>query len=171
MNKHGKRLTAQAWERIRADYEIKRMSFNELQQRYEVHRSNISRKAQKQGWNRAIVQQALDERLQADESLETAIHKLRLLASYTVNKPKFTTEKRHALEQEANFRERVCSQLEAASLHGMAALNHLLEQVLARQGEMNPVEFTELLAKALDIHSKALMRYSQAVFGNKGLPL
>ena len=170
MNKHGKRLTAQAWERIRADYEIKRMSFNELQQRYEVHRSNISRKAQKQGWNRAQVQQALDARLQAKDSLEASIRKLRLLAAYTVSKPKFATEKRYALEQEAYFQESVCSQLETSALQGMAALDHLLEQVLGRQGELNPVEFIELMTKALDIHSKVLLRYSQAVFGAKGLP-
>lgn len=171
MNKHGKRLTAQAWERIRADYEIKRMSFNELQHRYEVHRSNISRKAQKQGWNRAIVQQALDTRLQATSGLDDAIRKLRLLAAYTVSKPKFATEKRHELEQEANYQESVSNQLAASSLQGMAALDHLLEQVLARQDELNSVEFIELMIKALDIHSKALSRYSQAVFGDKGLPL
>lgn len=171
MANHGKRLTAQAWERIRTDYEVKRMSFNELQQRYEVHRSNISRKAQKQGWNRAIVQQALDARLQATDGLDDAIRQLRLLAAYTVSKPKFATEKRHALEEEASYQESVSNQLAASSLRGLAALDHLLEHVLARQDELNSVEFVDLLAKALDIHSKALSRYSQAVFGDKGLPL
>ncbi|TXH66747.1 MAG: hypothetical protein E6Q83_19785 [Thiothrix sp.] len=171
MTNHGKRLSPQTWERIRTDYEVKRMSFNELQTRYEVNRSNISRRAKKQGWNRALVQQVLDDRLQAKEGIEAAIHKLRLLAAYTVSKPKFATEKRHALEEEANYRERVCSQIEASTLQGMAALDHLLNQALARQDELNSVEFMEVLAKALDIHSKALLRYSQAVFGDKGLPL
>lgn len=170
MNKHGKRLSPQTWERVRTDYEVKRMSFNELQQRYEVHRSNISRKAQKQGWSRAQVQHALDERLQAKESLETAIHKLRLLAAYTVSKPKFATEKRQALGEELAIRQEASTLIEDACMQGLRACNQLLENTQAFIKDDNPSLSLELLMRALDAHSKALFKYSQAVFGKNGLP-
>lgn len=170
MNKHGKRLSPQTWERVRTDYEVKRMSFNELQQRYEVHRSNISRKAQKQGWSRAQVQHALDERLQAKESLETAIHKLRLLAAYTVSKPKFATEKRQALVSELGLRQEASQLIEAACLSGLEASKNLLDSAEGFNESLSSYEYLELLMKALETHSKALLRYSQAIFGNKGLP-
>ncbi|HMT93461.1 hypothetical protein [uncultured Thiothrix sp.] len=169
-NKHSKRLSPQTWERVRTDYEVKRMSFNELQQRYEVHRSNISRKAQKQGWNRAQVQHALDERLQAKESLEAAIHRLRLLTAYMVSKPKFATEKRRALEEESRFREGALNLLETASLQGLHAGDDLLDYSLSLENELKPCDYITLMAKALDTHSKALLRYSQAAFGMNGLP-
>lgn len=170
MNKHSKRLSAQTWERVRTDYEVKRMSFNELQQRYEVHRSNISRKAQKQGWNRAQVQHALDGRLQAKEGLEAAINKLRLLAAYTVSKPQFATEKRRALEEEVDFREEATNLIEKSTVEALDACNTFLVHTQALENEFQPMEFIDLMTKALDCHSKALLCYSQAVFGKQGLP-
>lgn len=169
MNKHSKRLSAQTWERVRTDYEVKRMSFNELQQRYEVHRSNISRKAQKQGWSRAQVQQALDERVHAKESLEAAIHQLRLLAAYTVSKPKFATEKRQALVSELSLRQEASQLIESACLNGLEAADNLLDAAQDFKATLNPNEYLELMMKALDNHSKALLRYSQTVFGKVGL--
>ncbi|MDO5686766.1 MAG: hypothetical protein Q4G42_05210 [Neisseria sp.] len=53
------RLTRQQWEQCRIDYEVKKMSYTELENKYNVNRSNISRRATKERWNQEKTQQII----------------------------------------------------------------------------------------------------------------
>jgi len=44
------RLTADEWERVRADYEVRSMSFNELSKKYGIGKSTISKRVNSEGW-------------------------------------------------------------------------------------------------------------------------
>lgn len=44
------RLTRAQWEQVRADYEVKGVSFTALAERHHVDRAAISRRAKKEGW-------------------------------------------------------------------------------------------------------------------------
>ena len=50
------RLTDAQWEKVRVDHEVNGMSFSELERKYGVNNSNISRRAKKEGWNQAETQ-------------------------------------------------------------------------------------------------------------------
>ena len=53
------RLTPEQWEKIRADYEARGLSFSELAEMYGVNKSNISRRAKAEGWNQAETQRLI----------------------------------------------------------------------------------------------------------------
>ena len=50
------RLTDAPWEKVRVDHEVNGMSFSELERKYGVNNSNISRRAKKEGWNQTETQ-------------------------------------------------------------------------------------------------------------------
>ena len=50
------RLTDAQWEKVRVDHEVNGMSFSELERKYGVNNSNISRRAKKEGWNQTETQ-------------------------------------------------------------------------------------------------------------------
>ncbi|WP_298642731.1 hypothetical protein [uncultured Cardiobacterium sp.] len=50
------RLTPEQWEKVRVDHEVNGMSFSELERKYGVNNSNISRRAKKEGWNQTETQ-------------------------------------------------------------------------------------------------------------------
>lgn len=54
------RLTEAQWDAVRADYEVRRMSFGELADKYGVNKSNISRRAKADGWNQEQTQRLID---------------------------------------------------------------------------------------------------------------
>ena len=53
------RLPQEVWEKIRADYEARGLSFSELAEMYGVNKSNISRRAKAEGWNQAETQRLI----------------------------------------------------------------------------------------------------------------
>ena len=53
------RLTPEQWEKIRADYEARGLSYSELAEMYGVNKSNISRRAKAEGWNQAETQRLI----------------------------------------------------------------------------------------------------------------
>lgn len=54
------RLTEAQWEALRADYEVRRMTFGELADKYGVNKSNISRRAKAEEWNQEQTQRLID---------------------------------------------------------------------------------------------------------------
>lgn len=59
--------------------------------------------------------------------------------------------------------------IEAACLNGLEVSDSLLDAAEGLKEVMSPNEYLELLMEALDTLSKALLRYSQAIFGKAGL--
>jgi len=53
------RLPLEVWEKIRADYEARGLSYSELAEMYGVNKSNISRRAKAEGWNQAETQRLI----------------------------------------------------------------------------------------------------------------
>lgn len=53
------RLTEEQWEAVRIAYEVEGLSFGELETKYGVHKSNISRRAKKDGWNQEKTQRLI----------------------------------------------------------------------------------------------------------------
>lgn len=54
------RLNAEQWAAIRAEHEADGATFGELADKYGVNKSNISRRAKKEGWNQAETQWLID---------------------------------------------------------------------------------------------------------------
>ena len=53
------RLTDEQWACVRADYEANGLSYTELESKYGINKSNISRRATKEGWNQDETQQLI----------------------------------------------------------------------------------------------------------------
>ena len=53
------RLTDEQWSCMRADYEVHQLTFTQLESKYGVNKSNISRRAKKENWNQDETQQLI----------------------------------------------------------------------------------------------------------------
>ncbi len=53
------RLTDEQWACVRADYEANGLTYTELESKYGINKSNISRRATKEGWNQDETQQLI----------------------------------------------------------------------------------------------------------------
>ena len=53
------RLTDEQWACMRADYEVHQLTFTQLESKYSVNKSNISRRAKKENWNQDETQQLI----------------------------------------------------------------------------------------------------------------
>ena len=57
------RLTADEWERVRADYEVRSMSFNELSKKYGIGKSTISKRVNSEGWIKGKSEPLVDKKV------------------------------------------------------------------------------------------------------------
>ena len=53
------RLTDEQWSCMRADHEVHQLTFTQLESKYGVNKSNISRRAKKENWNQDETQQLI----------------------------------------------------------------------------------------------------------------
>ena len=53
------RLTDEQWACMRADYEVHQLTFTQLESKYGVNKSNISRRAKKENWNQDETQRLI----------------------------------------------------------------------------------------------------------------
>lgn len=59
------RLSNAKWEAVRLGYEVQALPFDRLAKVFHVNKSNISRRAKKEGWHKAETQLQIEERMNA----------------------------------------------------------------------------------------------------------
>jgi len=57
------KLTPIEWNRVRTDWEFKNMTFSEISNKYHISRATISKRKNKEGWDRVYVQQLQERRV------------------------------------------------------------------------------------------------------------
>ena len=71
------RLTDAQWEKVRVDHEVNGMSFSELERKYGVNNSNISRRAKKEGWNQTETQNLITATVENEKEIWPCAEKRR----------------------------------------------------------------------------------------------
>jgi len=72
------KLTPIEWNRVRTDWEFRHMSFSEISNKYHISRATISKRKNKEGWDRVYVQQLHERRVKLLielKSLEGALYR------------------------------------------------------------------------------------------------
>ena len=64
------RLTEEQWGEIRASYEVDGVSFGQLAKDWSIHKSNIARRANKEGWIQGKTQHLVEKKANAIKALE-----------------------------------------------------------------------------------------------------
>ncbi len=151
----GKRVSGKVWERIRADHEALGMSFNQLQQKYGVNRSTISRKARQQGWNQDGVQGAIATVVQSVEQAEKSIQAANAELSEVCESPVVQQVATQQTQQLLTIKGLILS----GAVKGQQAINDALNSAI-QQGSL------EVLVPVVDAHSRVTGRYAKTLFGD-----
>ena len=59
------RLTPDQWREARADYEVRLLTFEQIGEKLGIHKSNISRRAKQEGWDRNEKQEIVQKKVNA----------------------------------------------------------------------------------------------------------
>lgn len=59
------RLTPDQWREARADYEVRLLSFEQIGEKLGIHKSNLSRRAKQEGWDRNEKQEIVQKKVNA----------------------------------------------------------------------------------------------------------
>jgi len=58
------KLSQVEWNRVRTDWEVRHMSFTDISNKYHISRATISKRKNKEGWDRVYVQQLQARRVE-----------------------------------------------------------------------------------------------------------
>ncbi len=139
------RLTPEQWEVVRAEFETTNASLAQLSERHGVHKSNISKRAKAEQWEKGKTQHLVEKKVNAIKELHETQQQTQHLNATTQQAIDCEVQKR--LEAEAIF-------IDAAKYN----------QTLANQ-VLGNIDVEELRLTDLDTHARLTARNKETVLG------
>ncbi len=141
------RLTQEQWELVRADFETSKLSLSQLSDKYGVHKSNISKRAKTESWEKGKTQHLVEKKVNAIKELHETQQQTQHLNATTQQAINSEVQKR--LEAEKIF-------IDAAKYNQLLA-----NEVLGK------IDTEELKLTDLDTHARLTARNKETVLGKQ----
>ncbi len=152
-------ITAETWEKARADYEFNSLSYSQLSEKYGISKGALSKRVKSEGWLKGTNEQLVHSKV-------TAIQELTELDKQIETLPVNT---RIIVNAEIDRRVRLAGLMSDGIEKAQVAINDLLDDSIAEAQRMKTVqERATLLIPVTDAHSKVTGRNVKSVFGNEG---